>query len=288
MEQGSGWGCAGYPGLWIILLSVFCNLRECRTLQSNFQTRIRKRIPQHQGAYGEPHDVPHGHRPLFIKQNLTYKTKPLLHKATDILGGGKADFFHRGSKFTDPISFISYDLTGWPWKCLCPGGFLQEGVPVGSSAGGSTLSCGLVWLLLCCHLCGLCWAVLKLVVLLGWMTFNQEPSWACGRKRLSGAAGQYWLASVWIREWQHRKGYLILFCGSTYVLQKAVLRVSHLHLQLVSVPCLPSAHSQAGYYLQSFLRLCLRWRQEVEQIIGGSWWGCDDETLARDRRKGRK
>lgn len=190
----------------------------------------------------------HGHRPLIIKQNLTYKTKPLPHKATDRLGGGKADFFHGSSEFTDPVSFISYDLTGWPWKCFCLGGVFQEGFPVGSSAGRGTLGCGLAWLLLSCHLCRMCWAILKLVVLLGWMTFNQ-PSWACGRKCLSGAAGQYWLASVWVWERQHGKGYSILCCGSTYVLQKAVLKVSHLHLQLFPVPCLPSAHSQAGFYL---------------------------------------
>lgn len=171
--QASGWYCWVFSAIW-------GSAGPCSLI---FRYILGKESLSTRALMVSP-TMSHGHRPLFIKQNLI-KQDLFPTKLQTGCVEGKADFFHRSSKFTDPISFIPYGLAVWPWKCFCLWGFLQEGVPVGSSTGGRHFGLyGLAWLLLRCHLCRVCWAVLKLVVLLGWMTFNQEPSWACGNASL--------------------------------------------------------------------------------------------------------
>lgn len=117
--------------------------------------------------------MPHGHR-----LNLIYKIKPFPRKAIDRLGWGKAHLFRWPINFISSASALKVllpsSVSAGGGRALCPR------QPAGSPAGGHTGVSGWVWLLLSCHLHGVRWSILKLVILLCWTKLNQEPSWGCG------------------------------------------------------------------------------------------------------------
>lgn len=80
--------------------------------------------------------MPHGRR-----LNLTHKTEHFPRKAIGRLGWERVHLLHRSSKFTDPVSSLSYCLAPQPQKCFCLRGLLQEGAAGGVACWGAHWGC---------------------------------------------------------------------------------------------------------------------------------------------------
>lgn len=154
----------------------------------------------------------HGHRPLCIKNKTLLIKQNLTKLQTGWLEGRLT--FHRSSKFTDPHQLHFLQTSRLALKVL---------LSLRVFAGGSHLlgkALLAVWPGLAYALLSPLWVLLCYFEACGTSLSDIQPGtsmsmWKC----LSGAAGLYWLSSVWTWEWQHRKGYLILFCARMFCKQ---------------------------------------------------------------------